>query len=148
MLPLAAGINKGGHYFRYIIPLFFFSCSYHHYSKPQKGLSWGFEFLYGLLSIINIRNSNQNKNLGTPPTPQNNPILTGKWGSFKKVTLQTCAPENFRSRRWGAERRVSRAQTRERGPPSALAEFLLPPLFKTTEGVVVGFQIFAWALKK
>jgi hypothetical protein len=24
---------------------------------------------------------------------------------------------------------------------------LLPPLFKTTEGVVVGFQIFAWAHK-
>ena len=23
--------------------------------------------------------------------------------------------------------------------------FFLPPLFKTTEGVVVGFQIFAWA---
>jgi hypothetical protein len=23
----------------------------------------------------------------------------------------------------------------------------LPPLFKTTEGVVVGFQIFTWALK-
>ena len=22
---------------------------------------------------------------------------------------------------------------------------LLPPLFKTTEGVIVGFQIFAWA---
>ena len=26
--------------------------------------------------------------------------------------------------------------------------FLLPPLFKTTEGVVVLFQIFAWANKK
>jgi hypothetical protein len=25
--------------------------------------------------------------------------------------------------------------------------FFLPPLFKTTEGVVVGFQIFAWAPK-
>jgi hypothetical protein len=25
---------------------------------------------------------------------------------------------------------------------------LLPPLFKTTEGVVVGFQIFGWAPKK
>jgi hypothetical protein len=24
----------------------------------------------------------------------------------------------------------------------------LPPLFKTTEGVVIGFQIFAWAHKK
>jgi hypothetical protein len=39
-LPLAAGINEGGHYFTYF---FLFSCSssssYHHYSKPQKGLS-------------------------------------------------------------------------------------------------------------
>ena len=26
--------------------------------------------------------------------------------------------------------------------------FFLPPLFKTTEGVVVGFQIFAWTPKK
>ena len=26
--------------------------------------------------------------------------------------------------------------------------FFLPPLFKTTEGVVVLFQIFAWAPKK
>jgi hypothetical protein len=25
--------------------------------------------------------------------------------------------------------------------------FFLPPLFKTTEGVVVGFQIFVWAPK-
>jgi hypothetical protein len=30
-----------------------------------------------------------------------------------KVTLQTLVPKNFLSRRWGAERRVSRAQTRE-----------------------------------
>ena len=39
-----------------------------------------------------------------------------------KVTQQTCVPENSRSRGWEAERRVSRAQTLERGPPSALAE--------------------------
>jgi hypothetical protein len=26
--------------------------------------------------------------------------------------------------------------------------FFLPPLFKTTEGVVVGFHIFAWPLTK
>ena len=32
--------------------------------------------------------------------------------------------------------------------PLLLIFFLLPPLFKTTEGVVVGFQIFAWAPKK
>jgi hypothetical protein len=76
-----------------------------------------------------------------PPHPQINPILTGKWANFKyifqnglpklqiqllrgwgrclKATLQTRVPENFRSRRWGAERRVPRAQTWERGPPSA-----------------------------
>ena len=29
-----------------------------------------------------------------------------------------------------------------------LLVIFLPPLFKTTEGVVVGFQIFAWAPKK
>ena len=77
----------------------------------------------------------------------------------------------------GAERRVSRAQTRERGPPSALEEILVRAVLcrqcltavghyfayfsfflfffflvvtavaKTPEGVVVGFQIFAWAPK-
>ena len=36
-----------------------------------------------------------------------------------QVTLQKRVPKNFRSCRWGAEQRVSRAQTRERGPPSA-----------------------------
>ena len=44
------------------------------------------------------------------------------WGRCLKATLQTSAPKNFCSRRWGAERRVSRAQTRERGPPLAQAE--------------------------
>ena len=39
------------------------------------------------------------------------------------VTLQTRAPKNFMS--MGAERRVSRAQTREQGPPLAWAEFWL-----------------------
>ena len=41
---------------------------------------------------------------------------------FEGDSADMCA-ENFRSCRWGAERRVSRAQTRERGPPSARAEF-------------------------
>ena len=53
-----------------------------------------------------------------------------------KETLQTRAVENFRYCRWGAERRVSRAQTRERGHPSALAELSdvlvnKPPKFST-----------------
>ena len=58
-LPLAAGINEGGHYFRYIFPLFFSSSSssYHRYSKPQKGLSYCFKFLHGPLK-------KNNKNLG------------------------------------------------------------------------------------
>ena len=51
--------------------------------------------------------------------------LLREWGRCLKTTLQTRVPENFRSRRWGAERRVSRAQTRERGPPSAWAEIFL-----------------------
>ena len=41
-LPLAAVRNEGGHYFHYKnykLPVLFFSCSYHRYSKPQKGLS-------------------------------------------------------------------------------------------------------------
>ena len=77
------------------------------------------------------------------------------WGRCLKVTLQTCVPENFRSCRWGGERTVKRAQTgsedphrRERKLIFFLVLVLLPPLFKTTEGVVVGFQIFAWAPKK
>jgi hypothetical protein len=43
-------------------------------------------------------------------------------------------------------------QTRERGPPSELAEIfplvvvlLLTTIVKIPEGVVVGFLIFAWA---
>ena len=52
-------------------------------------------------------------------------LATMGLGRCFKVTLQTRAPENFRVRRCGAERSVSRAQTRERGPPSAYAEIYL-----------------------
>ena len=38
-------------------------------------------------------------------------------------------PENFRYCRWGAERRVPCARTRERGPPSAAVEFFDFSLF-------------------
>mgnify|MGYP006975719701 CR=1 FL=1 len=41
-----------------------------------------------------------------------------------KVILQTRVPENFHQCWWVTERRVSRAQTQERGPPSALAEII------------------------
>ena len=44
-LPLAAGINEGGHYFRYF-SFFFFYSSRHRYSKPQKGLPYGFKFKF------------------------------------------------------------------------------------------------------
>ena len=62
------------------------------------------------------------------------------------MTLQTRVPENFRQCRWGAERRVLRAQTREQGPPSALAEFLNFPMKLLTSGkvfpYVLNMQIF------
>ena len=45
-------------------------------------------------------------------------------GEMFEGDSQTREPENFRSRRWGAKRRVSRAQSRKRGPPSARAEIL------------------------
>ena len=48
-VPLAAGTNKGGHYFRYFSTSSSYSSSYHRYSKPQKGLSYCFKFLHGPL---------------------------------------------------------------------------------------------------
>jgi hypothetical protein len=67
---------------------------------------------------------------------------------FEGLSADTCAGK-FPLVLMGGERRVSHAQTWERGPPSTLAEiffflFFLPLLFKIPEGVVVGFQIFAW----
>ena len=56
----------------------------------------------------------------------------------------------FRSCWWGDERTVQRAQTVSEDPHRREWKYLflfLPPLFKTTEGVVVGFQIFAWVTK-
>ena len=63
------------------------------------------------------------KYFGDPPTPLINPILTGKWVNLVKSIMQTRVPEN-----WGAEQSVPRARTRERGPPSALAEIHLVPM--------------------
>ena len=42
-----------------------------------------------------------------------------------KVTLQTRAPENFRSRRWGAERRVLRALPGSEDPHRRERKFFL-----------------------
>jgi hypothetical protein len=64
-LPLAAGINEGGHYFRYF-SFFSSSCSYHRYSKPQKGLAKGFKLLHGLLKKNN-KNSGEKIKFGPPP---------------------------------------------------------------------------------
>ena len=44
------------------------------------------------------------------------------FGNFKKGSADTCGGK-FPLVWMGVSRRVSRAQTRERGPPSALAEF-------------------------
>ena len=85
------------------------------------------------------------KLFGDPPQPLKKPILTG---NLVKSTLQTRV-ENFRQCRWGAEQRVPRARTRERGPPSALAEifffssfllFFLPPLLNRHKGVWQDFD--------
>ena len=54
-------------------------------------------------------------------------LATMGLGRCFKVTFQTRAPENFRVRQWGAERRVWLAKTQERGPPSAYAEIFLIP---------------------
>ena len=59
-----------------------------------------------------------------PRVPKPRIWLLRGWGRCLMVTLQTHAAENFRSCRWGAEWRVSRAQSRKRGPPSAWPDFL------------------------
>ena len=48
------------------------------------------------------------------------------WGRCLEATLKTCDLKHFFSCKWVAEWRVSHAQTRERGPPSAWAEFRNP----------------------
>ena len=45
--------------------------------------------IIGAGAVSKFRNPRTNfeifkKKFGTPPAPQNNPILTGKWGNFKK----------------------------------------------------------------
>ena len=66
------------------------------------------------------------------------------WGS-KKIhpPSKTRAPKNFRWCRWGAERRVKRAQTRERGPPSAPAEILK---ISTIKSILWKDNLFSWEL--
>ena len=55
-------------------------------------------------------------------------LLIG-WGRCFKMTLRTHAPTNFRSCWWGAERSVTRAQTREQESPSAWAEYSITFMF-------------------
>ena len=42
-LPLAAGINEGGHYFRYLFASSSLGCSYHRCSKTPEGVVVGFQ---------------------------------------------------------------------------------------------------------
>ena len=49
---------------------------------------------------------------------------------FEGNFADTCAEKNHRWCRWGADLRVKRAQTRERGPPSAPGEILLIVLYQ------------------
>ena len=67
------------------------------------------------------------------------------WGRCLKATLQTRAPKNFRWCRWRAEQRVERAQTRERGPPSAPAEITIilynETIFKDTNLIIGSTQL-------
>jgi hypothetical protein len=45
------------------------------------------------------------------------------------VTLQTSVSKDFYLCRWGPEQRVKRAQTRDRGPPSAQGKMDVTTLF-------------------
>ena len=73
------------------------------------------------ISCISYKKIQTRRNLPSYPSHCNKWLMRG-WGRYLQVTLQTRAPENFCSSRWGAKQRVQRAQTWERGPPSALAE--------------------------
>ena len=71
-------------------------------------------------------------------------------GRCLKVTLQKQAPENFGQS--GVRALPLAAGIKEGGHyfmyfSSSFLFLFLPPLFKTTEVVVVGFQSFAWAPK-
>ena len=122
--------------------------------------------LYKVFILTKKRGNNPRKYWGHPLTPEGLFFrflfflkslkflklwiwVLSSWGRCMKAILQPRAPENFRSCWFGAERRVSRAQTRERGPPSAWAEILYfstlvvvvlvgPLLAYTPEGIVVG----------
>ena len=71
------------------------------------------------------------------------------------MTLQTRVAENSASVDGGPREGLACADPGARTPIGASENFssssssflFLPPLFKTTEGVVVGIQIFAWAPK-
>jgi hypothetical protein len=64
---------------------------------------------------------------------------------FEGDSADTCGLKISASVNGGAERRVSRVQTRERGPESVLAIFLLLSSLVAflPEGVILGFGIFA-----
>ena len=69
------------------------------------------------------------------------------WGRCLNVAFQICAPTNFRWCRWGAERRVERAQTREQGPPSVPAEIIKSFYQKFKLGTLISKFDIIWILK-
>ena len=94
-------------------------------------------------SVTKILGFQSTTNNGDPPNPRTIIYLVGQGGYFQKLSYgsetldmtseglgemfegdsaDTCTGK-FPLTSLGSERRVSRAQTRERGPPSALAEF-------------------------
>ena len=95
--------------------------------KWAVGFWYGFETLHGLLTNKNMRIPMKNRQkadfgwtkgeMGCYRGPKHQ-IMVG--GDALRLLCRNVRPENFHSRRWGAELRVSCPQTWERGPPSLL----------------------------
>jgi hypothetical protein len=82
-----------------------------------------------------------------PRVPKLRIWLLSGWGRCLKVTLQTCAAENFRSCRWGDERTVKRAQKVSEAPIGASGNQLIATFGQVThEWPVFGivFQMLLW----
>ena len=67
-------------------------------------------------------------------------LLRG-WRRFFKGDFADTAPKRFRWCWWGAERRVKPAQTPQRGPPSAPAEFFI---LQSLVGALAWPKHFVW----
>jgi hypothetical protein len=106
------------------------------------------------------------KKFGDPPTPRIMRFLGGKevylkscprvpklkiwirrsWGRCLKVTLQTCALENFRLCRWGYERTVKREQAVKEDPHRRERNFLnfhlCGPIIQYQNEILSGFHFW------